>query len=140
MYETLHDRGLEILAFPSNQFGNQEPGTDEEIQNFCKSYGVSFPVFSKVLYEKWNFNLNFYTVTYLILSYSLYQIDVNGPDAHPLYKYLKKKTGGTELAWNFFKILVVDGVPVRRYKANVSPKDITQDLLPYLEPTNTDEL
>ena len=84
--------------------------------------------------------MNFYTVTYLILSYSLYQIDVNGPDAHPLYKYLKKKTGGTELAWNFFKILVVDGVPVRRYKANVSPKDITQDLLPYLEPTNTDEL
>ena len=52
MYETLHDRGLEILAFPSNQFGNQEPGTNEEIQNFCKSYGVSFPVFSKVLYEK----------------------------------------------------------------------------------------
>jgi glutathione peroxidase len=49
MYELLHDRGLEILAFPSNQFGNQEPGSDAEIQEFCSGYGISFPVFSKVL-------------------------------------------------------------------------------------------
>ncbi len=48
MYDRLHHRGLEILAFPSNQFGNQEPGTDEEIQTFCKNYGVNFPVMAKV--------------------------------------------------------------------------------------------
>ena len=49
MYDNLHDRGLEILAFPSNQFGNQEPGTDLEIQEFCKGSGVTFPVFAKVI-------------------------------------------------------------------------------------------
>jgi len=48
MYDSLHDRGLEILAFPSNQFGNQEPGSNAEIQEFCKSSGVNFPVFAKV--------------------------------------------------------------------------------------------
>jgi glutathione peroxidase-family protein len=72
------------------------------------------------------------------ISLLLQQIDVNGPNSHPLYKYLKKKTGGTEIGWNFFKILVVDGVPVQRYPAAVKPKDIVPDLLKYLAPGGDD--
>eukprot|EP01032_Pedospumella_encystans_P031268 gene31268-35294_t len=98
IYDNLHEKGLEILAFPSNQFSNQEPGTDSDIQEFCKNNGVVFPVFSK--------------------------INVNGPSAHPLYKYLKRKTGSLEIRWNFNKILVVNGIPVRRYSADVDPSDM----------------
>lgn len=107
IYERLHPKGLEILAFPCNQFGNQEPGTDEEIQTFITNYGVTFPVFAKV--------------------------DVNGPTAHPLFKYLKEDSDQTELGWNFVKFLIVDGVPVKRYPSKVKPKDIESDILYYLE-------
>jgi glutathione peroxidase len=84
LYRDYHQRGLTVLAFPSNQFGSQEPGSESEIGAFCeKNYGVTFPVFAK--------------------------IDVNGPHAHPLYQFLKKsKPGllGAGIKWNFTKFLV----------------------------------
>ena len=101
--EALHreykDKGLAILGFPCNQFGGQEPGTEEEIQTFCSTrYDVSFDMFAKV--------------------------DVNGSEAHPLYKYLKKEApgllGSQGIKWNFTKFLVnKDGEVVKRF----SPKD-----------------
>ncbi|KAJ1388183.1 glutathione peroxidase [Ochromonadaceae sp. CCMP2298] len=113
LYETYHEKGLQVLAFPSNQFAGQEPGTDEDIQAFCKGYGVNFPVFSK--------------------------IDVNGPKVHPLFTYLKKKTGSTEVSWNFVKFLVVDGEPVKRYGSDVKPKAMEADIRKYLR-LSDDEL
>jgi glutathione peroxidase len=85
LYRAYKDRGFEVLGFPCNQFGAQEPGPAAEIGAFCgKNYGVSFPLFAK--------------------------IDVNGPDAHPLYRFLKEgKPGifGTEnIKWNFTKFLI----------------------------------
>lgn len=112
LYEKLHDKGLTILGFPCNQFGSQEPGTESEIGAFCqKNYGVSFPMFSK--------------------------IDVNGADAHPLYKYLKKEERGvlgTEgIKWNFTKFLVDrEGNPVERYGSTTKPEDIEGDILKLL--------
>jgi glutathione peroxidase len=129
--EALHrdaaGRGLQILGFPCNQFGGQEPGTDDEIQDFCStSYDVTFPVFSK--------------------------IDVNGEDADPLYKYLREAAPGDfgpelgflyehvsktrpeaigtdEIKWNFTKFLVSpDGTVVRRYEPSVTPEEIRADL------------
>ena len=108
MYEKLHSRGLEVLGFPCNQFGAQEPGTAEEIESFCElNYGVTFPLFAK--------------------------IDVNGDNAAPLYKYLKKeKPGllGTEaIKWNFTKFLVDrDGNVVKRYAPNDTPESIAGDI------------
>jgi len=108
MYEKLHSRGLEVLGFPCNQFGAQEPGTPEEIESFCElNYGVTFPLFAK--------------------------IDVNGDNAAPLYKYLKKeKPGllGTEaIKWNFTKFLVDrKGKIVERYGSNVEPQTIAADV------------
>ena len=107
LYEKYADRGLEILGFPCDQFGHQEPGTEEDIATFCESqYGVSFPMFSKV--------------------------EVNGKNAHPLYKWLKKeKTGvlGGAIKWNFTKFLVDrDGKVVKRYGTNVNPDDIAEDI------------
>jgi glutathione peroxidase len=106
--EALHrkykDKGFSVLGFPCNQFGAQESGTDEEIQSFCSTtYDVSFPLFAK--------------------------IDVNGADAHPLYRYLKgEKPGvlGTEaIKWNFTKFLVnKQGEVVKRYAPNDKPEDI----------------
>jgi glutathione peroxidase len=84
MYEKYRNRGVEILAFPCNQFGQQEPGSDQEIASFCKlDYGVSFPLFQK--------------------------IEVNGDNAHPLYQYLRREAPGllgTAIKWNFTKFLV----------------------------------
>jgi len=108
LYEKMHSRGLEVLGFPCNQFGAQEPGTEKEIESFCElNYGVSFPLFSK--------------------------IEVNGDNAAPLYKYLKKeKPGllGTEaIKWNFTKFLVDrKGKVVERYGSNVEPQAITADV------------
>jgi glutathione peroxidase len=108
LYEKLHGRGLEILGFPCNQFGAQEPGSEAEIAQFCElNYGVKFPLFAK--------------------------IDVNGDNAAPLYKYLKKaKPGllGTEaIKWNFTKFLVDrKGNVVERYGSNVEPQTITADV------------
>lgn len=107
LYEQYADRGLEILGFPCDQFGHQEPGTEDEIATFCESrYGVTFAMFSK--------------------------IDVNGKDAHPLYQWLKsERTGllGGAIKWNFTKFLVdTEGNVVRRYGTNVEPSDIAEDI------------
>lgn len=131
LYREDKDRGLEILGFPCNQFKEQEPGSDAEIQAFCQTtYDVTFPVFGKV--------------------------EVNGPDAHPLYEYLRSAAPGDfgpqygdfyraistmrpdadgtdEVKWNFTKFLVGrDGQVVKRYEPPVSPADIKTDLEQYL--------
>ena len=101
-----------VLGFPCNQFGQQEPGNAEEIKNFCSlSYDVKFPLFQK--------------------------IDVNGPQTHPLYEFLKEaKPGilGTEgIKWNFTKFLVnKNGEVVKRYAPNDKPESIKKDLAQYL--------
>jgi glutathione peroxidase len=108
LYRELHPRGLEVLGFPCNQFGSQEPGSEDEIGAFCeKNYGVSFPMFAKV--------------------------DVNGDSAHPLWKYLKNAAPGvlgTEgIKWNFTKFLVGrDGTVLHRYAPQTRPGDIAGDI------------
>jgi len=108
LYEKLHGRGFEILGFPSNQFGAQEPGNEAEIAQFCElNYGVKFPLFAK--------------------------IDVNGSDAAPLYQYLKKAKPGLlgfeAIKWNFTKFLVDrKGKVVERYAPNVEPQAIAGDI------------
>ena len=108
LYEQFKDRGFEILGFPCNQFGKQEPGTNDEIQNFCQvNYGVTFPMFDK--------------------------IDVNGDDTHPLYEHLKKAAPGalgtTSIKWNFTKFLVdAEGNVVKRFAPNVEPVDIAPEI------------
>lgn len=105
LWRTYKDRGFTILAFPCNQFGAQEPGDASEIANFCSlTYDVTFPVMSK--------------------------IDVNGADAHPLYKFLKKEQRGllgTEaIKWNFTKFLIGrDGEVVERFAPTTKPEDLT---------------
>jgi glutathione peroxidase len=104
LYKARKDRGFTVLAFPCNQFGAQEPGNAEEIANFCSlTYDVTFPVMSK--------------------------IDVNGADAHPLYRFLKKEQKGvlgTEaIKWNFTKFLIgKDGEVVERFAPTVKPEDL----------------
>ncbi|HET9500203.1 MAG TPA: glutathione peroxidase [Marmoricola sp.] len=109
--ETLHekygDQGLVVLGFPCNQFGAQEPGTAEEISGFCeRNYGVTFPMFDK--------------------------IDVNGPDAHPLYDWLRQEKGGLlgdKIKWNFTKFLVGrDGKVIKRYAPTTAPEKLTGDI------------
>jgi glutathione peroxidase len=108
VHRELHSRGLEVLGFPCNQFGHQEPGSEAEIGDFCeKNYGVSFPMFAKV--------------------------DVNGDDAHPLWKHLKETAPGvlgTEaIKWNFTKFLVGrDGKVVHRYAPTTKPEEIAGDI------------
>jgi len=98
------------LAFPCNQFNNQEKGTEAEIKEFMKNKGVQFDAFSK--------------------------INVNGNDAHPLYKYLKKKQGGfisSAIKWNFSKFLVdKNGQPVKRYSPTTDPLDMEKDIIELL--------
>lgn len=107
LYQELKDQVV-VLAFPCNQFGAQEPGDSEEIKNFCSlSYNVSFPLFEK--------------------------IDVNGPDASPLYKFLKKEKpgllGSEGIKWNFTKFLVnPEGQVIKRYAPTDKPEDIKKDL------------
>ena len=107
LYEKYHDKGLAILGFPCNQFLSQEPGTEEQIKNFCTtSFGVTFDMFSK--------------------------IDVNGKNTHPLYKFLKKEAGGfitDDIKWNFTKFLIDrDGNVIKRYAPSTKPKDIAADI------------
>jgi glutathione peroxidase len=108
LHKKMHARGLEVLGFPCNQFGAQEPGDAEEIESFCEiNYGVSFPLFAKV--------------------------DVNGADAAPLYRYLKKEKpgllGSEAIKWNFTKFLVDrKGNVVERYAPNVEPEAIAGDI------------
>ena len=107
LHRTYRDRGFSVLGFPCNQFGGQEPGTEAEISGFCeKNHGVTFPMFAKV--------------------------DVNGDDAHPLFRWLKsEKKGllGGRIKWNFTKFLVGrDGEVIARYAPNTEPKDIADDI------------
>jgi glutathione peroxidase len=131
LYQDARDAGLQILGFPCNQFGDQEPGTDAEIQEFCStSYSATFPVFGK--------------------------IEVNGPGADPLYAYLRKEAPGDfgpgngflyehvrrtrpeslgtdEIKWNFTKFLADrDGAVLRRYEPTITPGQIRPDLGPLL--------
>ncbi len=101
LYQKYHGQGLEILGFPANNFGAQEPGTNKEIAEFCKSsYGVTFPLFSK--------------------------ISVKGDDKHPLYNMLTSAPppAGGEVTWNFQKFLVDrQGAPALKVAASTSPQD-----------------
>ncbi|MCW8821749.1 MAG: glutathione peroxidase [Sulfurovum sp.] len=108
LYKAYQKQGFEILAFPCNQFGGQEPGSPEQIQNFCKvNFGATFPLFAK--------------------------IDVNGEHAHPLYVYLKNKAPGilgTEaIKWNFTKFLIdKKGNVITRYGSSTKPEGIRTDI------------
>lgn len=110
--QALHDeyrgRGFAVLGFPCNQFGGQEPGTAEQIGEFCQlNYGVSFPLFAKVA--------------------------VNGPDAHPLFEWLKQQApgllGSQAIKWNFTKFLLGrDGRVVSRYAPATKPESLRADI------------
>ncbi|HVJ04289.1 MAG TPA: glutathione peroxidase [Candidatus Saccharimonadales bacterium] len=107
LYKQYGQQGLEILGFPCDQFGHQEPGSDEEIQGFCeRNFGVTFPLFSK--------------------------INVNGVNQHPLYKYLKSEASGLigdSIKWNFTKFLVSrKGKVVGRFAPATSPDEISVDI------------
>jgi glutathione peroxidase len=112
IYQKYHDQGLEILGFPCNQFGAQEPGSEEEIASFCSlNYGVSFPMFAKV--------------------------DVNGPDADPLFEHLKEEApgilGSKPVKWNFTKFLVdKHGNVIKRYAPQDDPAQIGKELASHL--------
>lgn len=107
LWQELGPQGLVVLGFPSNQFGGQEPGASEQIAEVCeRNFGVSFPLAAK--------------------------IDVNGPDAHPIYRWLKnEKKGmiGGAIKWNFTKFLIGrDGTVLERYAPTTKPEDIRGDI------------
>lgn len=106
LYEKYKDKGFVILGFPCNQFLKQDPGTNEEIQEFCRiNFGVTFPVFAK--------------------------IDVRGKTQNPLYSYLTKETGEFKgaIKWNFTKFLIdSEGNVVKRYAPPVTPEEIDPDI------------
>ena len=108
LYKELHGKGLEILGFPCNQFGAQEPGSEQEIESFCEiNYGVTFPMFAK--------------------------IDVNGKNTAPLYQYLKDAKpgilGSEAIKWNFTKFLVDGhGKVLQRFAPNETPESIDADV------------
>ena len=108
MFEQYADRGLEVLGFPCDQFGHQEPGNEADINSFCEmNFGVSFPLFAK--------------------------IDVNGKDAHPLFAHLKSEApgllGSEGIKWNFTKFLIDrEGKVVSRYAPATSPESIAKDI------------
>lgn len=108
LYKDLHPRGFDVLVFPCNQFGNQEPGSHEQIQNFCNlTFNISFPLFGK--------------------------IDVNGAETHPLYAFMKAERpgllGSKAIKWNFTKFLVDrEGNVVKRYAPTDTPASIREDI------------
>ena len=111
LYQELHDKGLEILDFPCNQFAGQAPGTDEEIHEFCTfKYHTTFKQFKK--------------------------IKVNGKEEHPLYTYLKEQKSGSmgkRIKWNFTKFLVDrNGQVIERYAPTVKPIEIKDDIIKLL--------
>lgn len=113
LHETYAKKGLAVLGFPCNQFLSQEPGTEEDIKEFCSlTYGVKFDMFSK--------------------------IDVNGNNTHELYKYLKNNSNGIlgtdMIKWNFTKFLVnKEGKVVQRYAPSTTPKQIESDIIKLLD-------
>lgn len=106
LYRKYRDRGLVVLGFPCNQFGAQEPGTPEQIADFCSTkYDVSFPMFGKV--------------------------DVNGDKAHPLYRALKSSPNGgqSDITWNFEKFLIGrEGQVLKRYSPRITPEELGADI------------
>ncbi len=104
LYNQYKDKGLAIIGFPCNQFGQQDPGNNDEIQEFCQmNYGVSFPMYAK--------------------------IDVNGSDTHPLYQYLKDEApglmGSKKIKWNFTKFLVnKEGDVIKRFAPATKPEKL----------------
>lgn len=107
LYDKYHDAGFEVLDFPCNQFGNQAPGNDEEINDFCQvNYSTTFPRFAK--------------------------IDVNGKNESPLYTYIKSEAKGalgSRVKWNFTKFLVdKDGKVIKRYASTDTPESIDKDI------------
>ena len=107
LQKTYGDRGFNVVGFPCNQFGAQEPGDETEIASFCdRSFGVTFPMFAKV--------------------------DVNGSDTHPLFEWLKREKSGLlggAIKWNFTKFLVdSEGRVVGRYSPTTEPEDIKADI------------
>jgi len=108
LWESYRDKGLVVVGFPSNEFGGQDPGSDGEIASFCQvNYGVSFPMMGKV--------------------------QVNGAEAHPLWKWLTEQApgllGSKGVKWNFTKFLVGrDGQVIKRYAPNDTPESITKDI------------
>jgi glutathione peroxidase len=108
LYDQHKTTGFEVLGFPCNQFGQQEPANESEIQTFCNStYGVRFPLFSK--------------------------IDVNGPKAHPVFEFLKREKPGflglKRIKWNFTKFLIDrSGKPIKRYAPQTAPSVIEKDI------------
>ena len=108
LWEQYRDRGFTVIGFPSNEFGSQDPGSNDEIASFCQvNYGVSFPMMAKV--------------------------DVNGDGAHPLWKFLKAEAPGLlgtqTVKWNFTKFLVGrDGKVIKRYAPQTKPEEIAGDI------------
>ena len=108
LWQDYRDRGLVVLGFPSNEFGGQDPGSNDEIASFCRmNYGVSFPMMARV--------------------------EVNGANAHPLFQWLKREApgllGSQAVKWNFTKFLVGrDGRVIRRYAPQDSPASIAKDI------------
>lgn len=112
LYKKYGSKGLEVLGFPCNQFGNQEPGSETQIKEFCQTkFGIEFPMFAK--------------------------IEVNGPGTHPLYVYLKEKQKGflgTEaIKWNFTKFLINrQGEVIKRFAPQSTPESLENDILSLL--------
>lgn len=108
LYETYQNQGFEILGFPCNQFKNQEPGDEKEIEEFCSlNYGVTFPMFQKII--------------------------VNGKEVHPLFQYLKQETPGflgtKAIKWNFTKFLINrKGEVVSRHSPTVKPSTLQEEI------------
>ena len=108
LHERYGDKGLVVLGFPCNQFGAQDPGSNEDIASFCqRNYGVSFPMFAKV--------------------------EVNGDDTHPIFKLLKQSArgllGSEGIKWNFTKFLVNrEGAVIERYAPTTAPEAIAKDI------------
>jgi glutathione peroxidase len=112
LYTEYRTRGFSVLGFPCNQFGQQEPGSAEQIAEFCETkYAVSFPIFAK--------------------------IEVNGPSAHPLFRWLKSEAPGVlgtqRIKWNFTKFLIArDGRVVKRFAPKTPPEELRQHIEPLL--------
>ncbi|MCE6006875.1 glutathione peroxidase [Acinetobacter soli] len=108
IYEKYKEQGFEVLGFPCNQFGGQDPGSNQEIGSFCqRNYGVSFPMFAKV--------------------------DVKGPEAHAIFRYLTREVkgilGSENIKWNFTKFLVSrDGKVLNRYAPTTKPESLEEDI------------